>query len=92
MMKLEKEKKQELEKVLNRVGLSIFYMAASHLYDAGYRNMTKENVKETIEAIKKEDDKNAIMTNEFKIHLLETSFEISTLASPLELAQFISGK
>lgn len=92
MMKLEKEKKQELERVLNRVGLHIFYMAVSHLYDVGYRHMTEESVKEAIEEIKQEDDKSAIMTNDFKIHLVETSFEISRLASPLELAQFISGK
>jgi hypothetical protein len=80
----------ELGKILNDVGIPYFLMSVSHLYDAGYRNMTDESVKETIEGIKKRDDKGAIMTNDFMIFLVETAYKLSKIANPLELAKFVS--
>lgn len=89
-MTIEKQTKQELDKILNRVGLLVFLMAVSHLYDVGYRHMTEECLQETVEEIKKEDDTCAFMTNGFKVQLLETAFEICQVAPPLELAKYVS--
>jgi hypothetical protein len=80
----------KLESILKEVDVPYFVMAVSHLLDVGYRHMTEENVKETIEGIKKQDDTDAIMTNDFMVFLVETSYKISQAASPLVLAKFAS--
>ena len=91
MTKLDKSVKQALDNILNKVGLPAFYMSVSHLYDVGYRNMTHESVESAIAEIRSEKEPmGAIMTNDFKIFLVKTAFEIRESALPLELAQYVS--
>lgn len=81
---------QKLDVIMNRVGMPYFVMATSHLFDVGYKHLTEDNVKYTIESINKHDDTDEIMTNGFKIMLVETAYEISKTATPLQLAKYIS--
>jgi hypothetical protein len=83
-------KNSKLDSILNESNLPYFLMAVSHLMDVGYRHMTEENVKETIEEINKKDDTGAIMTNDFMVFMVETAYKISQAANPLELAKFAS--
>lgn len=82
----------KLESILDEANnLSYFMMSVSHLLDVGYRNMTEDIVRETIEAIKAEEENPlAIMTKDFKVYLVETAYKISQAAQPLELVKFAS--
>ena len=82
----------QLEAIANKVGEPYFLMAVSHLFAVGTDNLTDENVKETIaELAAEEEPKNAIITNRFKISILETSLEIAKAATILEIVKFASG-
>lgn len=83
-------KYSKLESILNEVSLPNFVMAVSHLMDVGYRNMTEENIKEATAEINKQDDKNAIMTNDFMIFILELAYKISQAGSSMDVVKFTS--
>ena len=88
---MKKGNNPKLEGILNEVGMPYFTMAVSHLFDVGYRNMTEESVKETVEELKSKEEKpNAIMTNDFMIYIIEAAYKISQAASILDLVKFTS--
>jgi hypothetical protein len=92
-MNMKKDKNpaaKPLEAILNREGIPVFTMAVTHLYDVGYRSMTEENVVATVTSIYKKDDSHAFMTNEFSAKLVEIAFEISKVATPLQLAKYVA--
>ena len=74
------ESKRKLEAIKNRVGEPLFRMALTHTFDVGFRNLTEEIIKQTCEAIMKEDDTKAWMTNEYKCELIKTAGEIAKVS------------
>lgn len=83
-------KTQELHAIVKEVGDAHFIMCVAHLMDVGYRSMTEENVKATIEEISKQNDEHHILSNEFKIFVVETAYKIATVANPIDLVKFAS--
>jgi hypothetical protein len=73
-----KETKNQLNEIRNRDEI-IFRMAISHLMDVGIRHLTEENVAETCEAIMKEDDSWAFMSNAFQCKIVKTAGELAKL-------------
>ena len=73
-----KETKNQLDEIRNRDEI-IFRMAISHLMDVGIRHLTEENVTETCDAIMREDDSWAFMSNSFQCKIVKTAGELAKL-------------
>lgn len=72
----------ESEKIIRNIRSRheiMFRMAVSHLMDVGIRNLTEEAVKAICEEIKKEDDSNSFMTNDFKCDLVQLAGELAKI-------------
>ena len=72
------ESKKTLDKIRSYDEM-MFRMAISHLMDVGIRHLDEENVKRTCEAIHKEDDSKAFMTNDYKCDLVKMAGEIAKI-------------
>lgn len=83
-----KESKKKLDE-LRRKDEMMFRMSISHLLDCGIRHLTEESIKETCEAIMKEDDSKAFMTNEFKCELIRIAGELAKI-NHIDLLVYIS--
>lgn len=67
----------------------MFRMAVSHLMDVGIRHLTEENVKNTIEEIKLQDDAHSFMTNNFQIQLVLMASQLAKV-DHIHLLTYIS--
>lgn len=83
------ESKKKLDALRNERGELLFRMAISHLMDVGIRHLTEENIKETCDAIMKEDDTHDFMTNEYKCALIRTAGELAQM-DHIHLLNYIS--
>ena len=72
------ESKKILDKI-RRYDEMMFRMAISHLIDVGIRNLDEENIKRTCDAIQKEDDSKAFMTNDYKCDLVRMAGELAKI-------------
>lgn len=72
------ESKQKIDKIRHYDEM-MFRMAISHLMDVGIRHLDEENIKRTCEAIQKEDDRKAFMTNNFKCDLIRMAGELAKI-------------
>lgn len=72
------ESKKALDKIRSYDEM-MFRMAISHLMDVGIRHLDEENIKGTCEAIQKEDDRKAFMTNNYKCDLVKMAGELAKI-------------
>ena len=72
------ESKNTLDKI-RRYDEMMFRMAISHLMDVGIRHLDEENIERTCEAIQKEDDSRAFMTNNYKCDLIRMAGELAKI-------------
>lgn len=80
-----KEDLKEIRNIENKYGLVLFRMGLSHLVDVGHRNLTDENVEESVQQIMaqgEEDKANG------KIPVMTPEFQCEILRCAAELAQF----
>lgn len=80
----------KLDAIRSEMGDAYFVMACTHIFDAGYRNFDDETIANTIEGIREKDDTHDIMTNDFKVMLVEKAYEISKAAQILEIVKYVS--
>ena len=73
----------ELKKIMNREGITVFLMATSHLIDIGYRNAIEITDKDIEEL-----EGNGLMTQRFVQNLVKVTREIAQTVSIVELIQF----
>jgi predicted RNA-binding Zn-ribbon protein involved in translation (DUF1610 family) len=76
---------RDIRALEDKYGLILFRMGLSHLFDVGHRNMTDENVEETIIQIKA--DYEAERANE-KIPVMAVDFQCQIIHCAAELAKF----
>lgn len=72
----------EIKKIEDKHGTVYFRMALTHLFDAGHKHITQENVDETKAGIMAKAAENTsggkpIMTPEFQCYLLDISLELA---------------
>lgn len=78
-----KEHLKEIRNIENKYGLVLFRMGLSHLVDVGHRNLTDENVEESVQEIMaqgeedKADGKIPVMTPEFQCEILRCAAELA---------------
>ena len=72
------ESKKKIDKI-RRYDEMMFRMAISHLMDVGIRNLDEESIERTCEAIQKEDDREQLMTNNFKCDLIRMAGELAKI-------------
>lgn len=80
-----KKKMKEICSIENKYGLVLFRTGLSHLVDVGHRNLTDENVEESIQQIMaqgEEDKANG------KIPIMTAEFQCEIVRCAAELAQF----
>lgn len=80
-----KEKLKEIRNIENKYGLMLFRMGLSHLVDVGHRNLTDENVEESVRQIMAEGETSK--TNG-RISIMTPEFQCEVLRCAAELAQF----
>lgn len=74
---------KEIRNIENKYGLVLFRMGLSHLVDVGHRNLTDENVEESVEQImaQGEEDKASgkisVMTPEFQCEIVRCAAELA---------------
>ena len=71
---------ENIEKIMaihRRCGEVQFRMALQHLFQMGNENFSNENMVAAKEAIRSSTPKNAIMTADYQLQLLDCSFELS---------------
>ena len=80
-----KEHLKEIRNIENKYGLIIFRTGLSHLVDVGHRNLTVENIEDSIQQImtQGEDDK-----ANGKIPIMTSEFQCDIMRCATELAQF----
>ena len=77
------EDMQKIKNIENKYGTMMFGMSLSHLVDVGHRNLTDENVEESIQKIMAQGEKDKcngkmpIMTPEFLCEVLRCAAELS---------------
>ena len=85
-MSYKTEDVQAIKNVENKYGLILFRMGLTHLVDVGYRNLTDENVEETIKQIKvqgeadKAEGKISVMTPEFQCEIVRCAAELAKVS------------
>lgn len=74
---------KEIRNIENKYGLVLFRMGLSHLVDVGHRNLTDENVRESVEQIMaqgeedKANGKISVMTPEFQCEIVRCAAELA---------------
>lgn len=74
---------KEIRNIENKYGLVLFRMSLSHLVDVGHRNLTDENVEESVRQIMaqgEEDSANGkipVMTLEFQCEIVRCAAELA---------------
>lgn len=71
-----KEIEKELD-ALNKENEIVFRTAIYHLLDVGIRHLTAENITETCEEIRKQDDSQLLMTNDFQCAIVEMAGKLA---------------
>lgn len=72
------ESKKKIDEI-RRYDEAMFRMAISHLVDVGIRHLDEDNIKRTCDAIQKEDDSKALMTNNYKCDLIRMAGELAKI-------------
>lgn len=80
-----KENLKEIRNIENKYGLVLFRMGLSHLVDVGHRNLTDENVEESVQQIMTQGEKDKANG---KIPVMTPEFQCEILRCAAELAQF----
>ena len=75
--------------VIRSRDMMMFRMAISHLMDVGIRNLTKENINETCEAIMQQDDSKSFMSNRYMCDLVRMAGELAEI-DHIHLLNYIS--
>lgn len=74
---------KEIRNIENKYGLVLFRMGLSHLVDVGHRNLTDENVRESVEQIMAQVEEDAangklsVMTPEFQCEIVRCAAELA---------------
>lgn len=74
---------KEIRNIENKYGLVLFRMGLSHLVDIGHRNLTDENVRESVEQIMAQVEEDAangkisVMTPEFQCEIIRCAAELA---------------
>lgn len=74
---------KEIRNIENKYGLVLFRMGLSHLVDVGHRNLTDENVVESIRQIMVQGEEDAangkisVMTPEFQCEIVRCAAELA---------------
>lgn len=74
---------KEIRNIENKYGLVLFRMGLSHLVDVGHRNLTDENVRESVEQIMAQVEEDAangklsVMTPEFQCEIIRCAAELA---------------
>lgn len=74
---------KEIRNIENKYGLVLFRMGLSHLVDVGHRNLTDENVRESVEQIMAQGEEYAangkipVMTPEFQCEIVRCAAELA---------------
>lgn len=76
---MENEIIKNIDKIKSNYGEPIFRCSLGHLFEVGINNFNDKIVQNTINKISKEDDKNQIMTNDFKIEIIKCAFDLSKI-------------
>lgn len=76
---------KEIRNIENKYGLVLFRMGLSHLFDIGHRNLDDENVRESVEQIMAQCEKD---TANGKISVMTPEFQCEIVRCAAELARF----
>lgn len=74
---------KEIRNIENKYGLVLFRMGLSRLVDVGHRNLTDENVRESVEQIMAQVEEDAangklsVMTPEFQCEIVRCAAELA---------------
>jgi DNA transposition AAA+ family ATPase len=78
-----KEKLAEIRNIEDKYGPFLFRMGLTHLFDAGHRHMTEENVAASIEMIHAKEQENqakgvkTVMTPHFQCEIVRCAAELA---------------
>lgn len=76
---------KEIHNIENKYGPVRFRMGFSHLVDIGHRNLTDENVRESVDQIMAQGEEDAA---DSKIPVMTPEFQCEIVRCAAELAQF----
>lgn len=73
---------KEIRNIENKYGLVLFWMGLSHLVDVGHRNLTDENVAESVRQIMAQGEEDAangipVMSPEFQCEIVRCAAELT---------------
>lgn len=76
---------KEIRNIENKYGLVLFRMGLSHLVDVGHKNLTDEDVRQSVEQIMAQGEEDAANG---KIPVMTQEFQCEIVRCAAELAQF----